>query len=80
MKYPLVLVVWHDAFALTNSWIEVSDIDDEPCITHSVGFLIPDAKKDYVVLCQSFNSEDTIDSVLAIPNAMVKETKLLVES
>jgi hypothetical protein len=79
MKFPLVLVIWHDAFAITDTWIEVEDIDDEPCVTHSVGWLLPDAKKDHVVICQSTNSEDTIDSVLAIPVAMVKDTKLLMD-
>lgn len=79
MKYPLVLITWHDAFAITNTWIEVSDIDDEPCVTHSVGWLLADAKKDHVVICQSINAEDTIDSVLAIPVAMVKNTQLLMD-
>ena len=79
MKFPLVLVTWHDAFAITDTWIEVEDIDDEPCVTLSVGWLLPDAKKDHVVICQSTNSEDTIDSVLAIPVAMVKDTKLLMD-
>ena len=72
-----VLVVWHDAFADTSSWMEVADIDDEPCVVNSVGFLIPDAKQGHVVIAMSNNSHDYIDSVLAIPVGMVQQITLL---
>lgn len=77
MVNSIVRVTWHDAFADTRSWIEVSEIDQEPCVTVSVGFLIPEAKKGHVTIAQSFNSEETIDSVLFIPQAMIVKTELL---
>lgn len=73
----IVRVTWHDAFADTRSWIEVDEIDNEPCVTVSVGFLIPEAKAGHITLAQSLNSEDTIDSVLFIPQAMIVKTELL---
>jgi len=76
-KYPIVRISWHDAFALNSSWMVISDIDDEPCLVESVGFLLADAKKGHVVISQSWNSEEGIDSVLAIPVAMVVKTELL---
>lgn len=73
----MVRVTWFDAFAETSSWIEIDDIDDEPCEVMSVGFLLADAKKDHVVIAQSINDNDSIDSVLCIPVAMVAKTELL---
>lgn len=77
MSYSIVRIVWNDAFADTSSWIEVDSIDDKPCEVISVGHLIPDAKKDHVVLAQSVNIEESIDSVLMIPVAMIVSTELL---
>lgn len=73
----MVRVTWLDAFAQTDSWIEIDEIDDEPCEVVSVGFLLADAKKDHVVIAQSINANDAIDSVLCIPVAMVAKTELL---
>lgn len=77
MSYSIVRIVWNDAFADTSSWIDVDSIDDKPCEVISVGHLIPDAKKDHVVLAQSVNVEESIDSVLMIPVAMIVSTELL---
>jgi hypothetical protein len=77
VSYAIVRIVWNDAFAETSSWIEVDSIDDKPCEVTSVGFLIPEAKKDHVVLAQSVNVEESIDSVLMIPVAMIVSTELL---
>ena len=72
MVVVVVEVVWHDAHADTNSWIELDDIGSEPCVVTSIGILLPEAKPDHVVLAQSSNSFDQLDCVLCIPVAMVK--------
>jgi hypothetical protein len=72
-----VEVIWHDAFADTTSWIDLDAIDDEPCAVVSVGILLPDRKRDHVVLCQSQNVNEQIDCVLAIPVGMVRSMRVL---
>ena len=72
-----VEIVWHDAHALTDSWIELDDLDDEPCVVISVGQLLPSAKKDHVVICQSSNSQEQLDCVLCIPVGMIKSMRVL---
>lgn len=77
MTYRPVLVVWHDAFSDVSGWSEVVDMDDEPCVVESVGYLVPDAKNGHVVVAQSVNSNGQMDSVLCVPVAMVQRVVLL---
>lgn len=72
-----VRITWHDAFADVEGWMESSDIDAEPCVVQSVGFLIPDAKPGHVTLAQSMNSHDDFDSVLHVPVGMVVNVLIL---
>jgi len=73
---PVVLVVWHDAHSVADTWIEVADIDVEPAVVESVGFLLADAKPKHIVLAQSLTG-DECDHILAIPVGMVKAIKVL---
>jgi len=73
----LVLVIWHDAHSVGETWMALEEIDAEPCVVQTVGFLIPDGKPDHVVVAQSYNTHDGYDSVLAVPVAMVKQLKIL---
>jgi hypothetical protein len=72
-----VEIIWHDAHADVTSWIELDDLDDEPCVVVSVGVLLPSVKKNHVVVCQSSNSQDQFDCVLAIPVGMIKSMRVL---
>ena len=76
MKHAIILVVWHDAHSIGDTWMPLP-VDVEPCIVSSIGYLIPDAKPDYVVIAQSYTNEEMYDHLLAIPVGMIKETKLL---
>jgi hypothetical protein len=67
-----VMVVWHDAHSLEGGWSEISDIEDSPIIVESLGWLLPNLKADHIVLAQSMTNDESIDSVLCIPVAMVK--------
>jgi hypothetical protein len=73
-----VLVVWHDAHSETEgSWCEEGDISDEPCIVESMGFLLPDKKRNHVVLAQSVAQTKEVDGVLCIPVGMVQKMVVL---
>lgn len=72
IMFQRVEVVWHDAFAIADTWMETDDIDDQPCEVTSIGYLIPNKKPNHVVLAQSHNTHEHVDSVLAIPDAMVR--------
>ena len=73
----VVEVIWHDAHADTNTWIDISEIGCDPCVVVSVGILLPDTKPNHIVLAQSQNSFDQLDCVLAIPVAMVKSMRAI---
>jgi len=72
-----VEVVWHDAHADTNTWIDITEIGCDPCVVVSVGILLPETKPDHIVLAQSQNSFDQLDCVLAVPVAMVKSMRAI---
>lgn len=77
IMFQRVEVVWHDAFAISHTWMDADEIDEEPCEVTSIGYLIPDKKPGHVVLAQSHNTHDSVDSVLAIPVRMVQNIKVL---
>jgi hypothetical protein len=73
-NYDVVVVTWHDAHAMTDTWTALRDFDVEPCVVRSVGLLIPNAKDGHVVIAQSHIAENgDFDSVLAIPMGMVQK-------
>ena len=72
----MVIVTWLDAHADVAGWMTIADIDPDPCIVYSVGFLLDGVKTDHVSLCQS-SSDGRLDSVLHIPRAMVLEVENL---
>lgn len=68
----LVVVLWRDAHADGDSWISVDEIEDEPYIVESVGFVLEAVKSGHISLCQSLaDDEGVVDHVLHIPNEMV---------
>lgn len=69
----LVLVIWHDAHS-EHSWTSVEELDAEPFVVETVGWMIPNAKPGHVVIAQSIGEDDALDSVLQIPVGMVQET------
>jgi len=72
----VVHMVWHDAHSLASSWIELSDIDVEPAVVESVGFLLVGVKPNHIVLAQSFTG-DECDHILAVPVEMVRSMQVL---
>ena len=72
----VVYVKWHDAHAVAPSWFALDDIVDEPAIVESVGWLVPNAIADHIVLTQSVLGDEG-DHILAIPVGMVCEMRTL---
>ena len=58
MMATFVEIVWHDAHADTNTWIEKDAIDTNPCVVVSCGILLTEVKPNHIVLSQSLNSYD----------------------
>lgn len=75
-SYEMVQVVWHDAHAVSE-WQEPKDISQEPCAIITVGWLIPSAKPNHVVVAQSIDPDEAVDGVLSIPEGMVVKVTLL---
>ena len=73
------MVTWTDAHAATETWTPLSDIDQDPCMVLSCGFLLAveqGGKPDHVTIYQSKTESDDVDGVLCIPVAMVKTLKV----
>jgi len=70
------MVVWHDAHA-ELSWVAFDDIDPEPCVVETIGWLLPNAKKGHVVVAQSITNEDGLDNVLCIPVGMIVSVRVI---
>jgi hypothetical protein len=79
LTHPVVMVTWMDAHAATETWTPLDDIDQDPCIVVSCGFLLTveqGGKPDHVTIYQSKTDNDDVDGVLCIPVAMVKTLKV----
>lgn len=69
-----VLVIWHDAHSGSESWINIKDLDNDPAVVETIGFILPTAeggKPGHITIFQSRN-EDFLDHVLHIPQRMVQ--------
>jgi len=78
IEHQMVLLVWHDAHAVNEGdWMEADEIGDDPCIVETVGWLLPEKKKDHVVVAQSVTDDGALDGVLAVPVGMVKKLVVL---
>ena len=80
VKAKPVIITWEDAHVVYPGWSNLGEIDPEPCIVHTIGWLIPDIKKGHTVVVQSLGNStevtsDHVDSGLAIPNDMIVEIK-----
>jgi len=71
VRHTVAMVEWRDAYSYNEQWKAVDEIDQEPIIVQSVGFLMPEAKEGYVVIAQSDDGEGELDGFLFIPSGMV---------
>jgi len=73
-----IYVTWKDAHSGTTTWTQPSEIDPEPCIVRTSGFLLAEAsggKPDHITVFQSITPDGDVDHVLHIPVKMVLDFK-----
>lgn len=71
------MVVWLDAHADSETWVELDSIDPEPMTITTVGIMLPRATKPgHVTLTQSY-SDGMCDHVIHIPERMVQSITVL---
>lgn len=70
-----VLVKWLDAHDENDTWISDFEIEKEPCVITSIGFIVPKGKPNHVTLAQSYSDELLYNNIIYIPDAMVVEVK-----
>lgn len=80
MNEPLtyIYLTWKDAHSGTTTWTQPRDIDSEPCIVKTSGFLLSEAeggKEGHITVFQSVTPDGDIDHVLHIPVGMVIDFK-----
>jgi hypothetical protein len=77
----LAIITWHDCHGDTDGWHVIGQLEQEPCVVHSVGWLIPThegGKPDHITIYQSrIEGTDQVDSVTHIPVGMVVGIKLV---
>lgn len=71
----IVELTWLDAHA-ENAWMDIEDLDQEPYQVKSIGWLMPDAKPDHVVLAQSIGVDHSV-GVLCVPVGMVVKIRIV---
>jgi hypothetical protein len=72
-----VWVEWKDAHAGGANWMSVDDIDHDPCIVWTLGFLIPNGKPGHLTIAQSLADSGDFDSPIFIPSDMVLRTVVM---
>jgi len=77
-KYPVVIVEWEDAF-VTGGIKPVEDGEaNEPCVRHSVGFLVKRGPRLIIVQTET-GAFSTIQDTLSIPKSLVRKLTRLKE-
>jgi hypothetical protein len=74
-----VIVTWHDAHSdrVGQSWIQRDDMDDDPYVVTSAGFLLDPPKTGHVSVVQSVGDDGCMDHILHIPNGMIIAVRTL---
>lgn len=75
-----IYVTWIDAHSGGETWTNIRDLDQDPVLVRTAGFLLSQSdggKEGHITIFQSITPNDDVDHVLHIPTAMVKEFKCL---
>ena len=73
-----IYVTWRDAHAATTTWTNTRDLDQDPCIVRTGGFLLSLAdggKEGHITIFQSITPDGDVDHVICIPSQMVIDFK-----
>ena len=78
-----VRVEWHDAHVGSDGWVSREDLEQDPYIVVSCGFLIDEAhggKPEHLTIAMSWSLDDMLHSVSHIPTQMVRKIEMLARS
>lgn len=81
MKFPIVLVVWGDAWAdMESTTVEEAKANNKPKICRSVGFLIE--RDDVCITLQGccYDEDEELDRKIVIPVGIVQQVIKLKDS
>lgn len=73
-SFQPVVVSWRDAHQGEGYWHALDDVDDEPHVIETCGWLIPTGsggKTDHVTVAQNVDPNEMVDHVIYIPKEMV---------
>jgi len=77
----LAIITWHDCHSDQPGWLMIGELEQEPTVVHTVGWLVPTEQggcPDHVTLYQTrIEGTDQVDSVVHIPVSMVQHVKLI---
>lgn len=67
-------VIWLDAHAATDAtWHDLdADLDQEPVVVVTRGFLLPNAKPHHITVAASLTSDGDVGDITCIPIGMVR--------
>ena len=72
----LELIEWYDSHSpAAQAWIKTEDIDHDPLLCTSVGFVINENK--HAVSLAAHTAEIEVSGVMVIPKAVIKKRKKL---
>ena len=72
-----VCITWADSHDIGGGWMELDQLDTEPCIVTTVGYLAGGAKAGHVTVVQSIADDGTVRHAFAIPVGMVLDVVAL---
>lgn len=77
-KYPLVLIEWYD-HAGEGGWVEMKDLEEEPILAKTVGWLVKEDKLRYHVM-NTLTNDNGQGGNSEILKGTVKSSKILRKS
>lgn len=77
-EHTIVVVEWRDAYSF-DDWRAADQMDNEPVVCCSVGFLLPNHCDGYVVIAQSDDGQGEMAAYLFIPVGMVERLRVVYE-
>lgn len=81
MKLKPCVVEWFDAFADADNWIARDDLDSEPRLIQTCGWLLPPTIKKHYSVALCYDPEiDHVGSVIHIPKVNVRTIYKLTKS
>ena len=75
-KYQLYRVDWYDAFSAGGGWNSLDKVPESHMLIHSVGWLIKDTKK-YFILAQQMSDNKNYSDTINIPKVWIKSKRPL---